>query len=110
MTSSRIAGPTFTTRSLLAFVTVAALVVALAPPAVGAPTGSLVAREATNLGFCGGDDWEPEIAAHDGHVYVGIAHFPGDPSCDPASGGPREIYVRSSEDGGRTFGSLVALP
>jgi len=110
MTSSRTAGPTFTTRSLLAFAMVGALMVALAPPAVGAPPGSLVAREATNVGFCGGDDWEPEIAAQESHVYVGIAHFPGDPSCDPASGGPREIYVRSSADGGRTFGSLVALP
>ena len=110
MTSSQTARSMFRTRSVLAFVTVAALIVALAPPAVGAPTESLVADEATNLGFCGGDDWEPEIAAHDGHVYIGIAHFPGDPSCDPASAGPREIYVRSSADGGQTFGPLVALP
>src|SRR2546427_6396906 len=49
---------------------------------------------ATNVGFCGGDDWEPEIAA-DGadHVYVVLAHFPGDPICDPASAGRREIFV-----------------
>src|SRR6266508_4242952 len=47
---------------------------------------------------------------HDGHVYVVIAHFPGDPSCDPASGGPREVYVRSSADGGLTFGPLVVVP
>ena len=111
MTSSRTAHPTFSTRSVLSFVTVATLVIGLARPAMGAPTGSLVAGEAANLGFCGGDDWEPEIAAdHLGHVYVVLAHFPGDPSCDPASGGPREIFVRASSDGGQTFGPLVAVP
>jgi hypothetical protein len=71
----------------------------------------LQASIATNVGFCGGDDWEPEIAADRlGHVYVVLAHFPGDPSCDPASGGPREIFVRASSDGGQTFGPLVAIP
>jgi hypothetical protein len=74
--------------------------------AVGLPSET----SATNIGFCGGDDWEPEIAASGQHVYVGIAHFPGDPTCDPASAGPREIFVRSSADGGSTFGPLVALP
>ena len=72
---------------------------------------SLTASGATNLGFCGGDDWEPEIAADAaGHVYVVLAHFPGDPDCDPASATQREIYVRASSDGGQTFGRLVALP
>jgi hypothetical protein len=62
--------------------------------------------EATRLGFCGGDDWEPEIAAApDGiHVYAVIAHFPGDPSCDPASGNPTRIYIQVSSDGGQTWG------
>ncbi len=62
--------------------------------------------DATALGFCGGDDWEPEIAtAPDGlHVYVVWAHYPGDPTCDPASGNPNRIYVRASSDGGVTFG------
>lgn len=68
------------------------------------------ASNVVNLGFCGGDDWEPEIAASGRNVYVGIAHFPGDPSCDPASAGVRDIYVRASADEGRTFGPLVALP
>lgn len=71
----------------------------------------LQATEATNVGFCGGDDWEPEVAADRlGHVYIVLAHFPGDPSCDPASGPPREIYARASSDGGQTFGPLVAIP
>src|SRR6266540_759315 len=68
--------------------------------------------EATRLGFCGGDDWEPEIAgAPDGqHVYVVLAHFPGDPTCDPASGNRNRIYIQVSGDGGVTWGAphLVA--
>jgi hypothetical protein len=58
------------------------------------------------LGFCGGDDWEPEIAAApDGlHVYAVLAHFSGDPSCDPASGNPNRIYIQVSSDAGATFG------
>jgi hypothetical protein len=55
---------------------VLALAMAFAPSVVGAAPGDRVASGATNLGFCGGDDWEPEIAASGQHVYVGIAHFP----------------------------------
>ena len=70
----------------------------------------LVARGATNMGFCGGDDWEPEIAADRfRHVYVVWAHYPGDPSCD-ASEKPRHIYIRVSSDGGRTFGPKHIVP
>jgi len=62
--------------------------------------------EATRLGFCGGDDWEPEIAAApDGtHVYAVLAHFPGDRTCDPASANPNRVYIQVSSDGGATFG------
>ena len=82
-------------------------------PAVGsgrsfhAPQKAGVAAQgATRLGFCGGDDWEPEIAAApDGvHVYVVLAHFTGDPTCDPASGNPNRVYIQVSSDGGKTFG------
>jgi hypothetical protein len=39
------------------------------------------------LGYCGGDDWEPTVAAdHAGHIYVVITHYRGDTSCDPAAG------------------------
>jgi hypothetical protein len=59
----------------------------------------------TRLGFCGGDDWEPEINADSfGHVYVVWPHFPGDPRCDPASANPRDVYIQVSNDGGLTFG------
>jgi hypothetical protein len=72
------------------------------------PAGAalVTGHAATAVGFCGGDDWEPETtAAPDGrHVYVVWAHFPGDPSCDPASANPNRIYIRASSDGGRTFG------
>jgi hypothetical protein len=97
-----------TIRSSSILVIVAALAFVFLPrPAEAAP---LIASGATNVGFCGGDDWEPEIAAHAGYVYVGIAHFPGDPTCSPASADPRDIYVRTSADDGQTFGPLVALP
>jgi hypothetical protein len=69
---------------------------------VTAPAGA-----ATRLGFCGGDDWEPEIAAaSDGvHVYAVLSHFVGDPSCDPASANPNRVYVQVSSDGGATWGA-----
>lgn len=97
-------------RSILSTAVAGILLFAFVPNVASGASPSRAVTAATNVGFCGGDDWEPEIAAASRHVYVGIAHFPGDPSCDPASGGPREIYVRSSADGGRTFGPLVALP
>jgi hypothetical protein len=96
---------------------VVAIVSLVLPIASASPRSSvadmlaLVGTDATNMGLCGGDDWEPEIAADlAGHVFVVLAHFPGDPTCDPASGTQREIYVRASLDGGQTFGPLVALP
>ena len=66
---------------------------------------SVPAGAATRLGFCGGDDWEPEIATDDGsYVYVVLAHFPGDPTCDPSSANPNRVYIQVSSDGGKTFG------
>lgn len=73
------------------------------PPSAGATLRP--PQTATRLGFCGGDDWEPEIAADAfGHVYVVWPHFPGDPTCDPASDNPLDVYIQVSNDGGRTFG------
>lgn len=104
-------------RGFGSLVLVVAIISILLPAASASPRSSgsdvldLIANGATNVGFCGGDDWEPEIAADSaGHVYVVLAHFPGDPSSDPASGTAREIYVRASMDGGQTFGQLVPLP
>jgi hypothetical protein len=73
------------------------------PPSPTGVTASVA--ESTRMGFCGGDDWEPEITADSfGHVYVVWPHFPGDPTCDPASGNPRDVYIQVSGDGGETFG------
>jgi hypothetical protein len=65
------------------------------------------ASDTIRMGFCGGDDWEPEIAADQlsNYVYVVWAHFPGDPSCDPASGNPVRVYIQVSANGGRSFGA-----
>jgi hypothetical protein len=69
--------------------------------------GVVALGDATRLGFCGGDDWEPEIAAApDGvHVYAVLAHFEGDPTCDPASANRNRVYIQVSSDGGQTWGA-----
>lgn len=70
-------------------------------PRIGA---TAIPGEATRLGFCGGDDWEPEIASDSlGFIYVVWAHFPGDPTCDPASSNPLRVYIQVSDDGGQMF-------
>ena len=59
---------------------------------------------ATRLGFCGGDDWEPEIATDGGsYVYVVLAHYPGNPTCDPSSANPNRVYIQVSSDGGKAW-------
>src|SRR5437870_144540 len=56
------------------------------------------------MGFCGGDDWEPDAAADQfGHVYVVWTHYVGDTTCDPASASPHGTYIQVSSDGGHTF-------
>jgi hypothetical protein len=119
------------TRGMLVFTLAIGLVLSVAAPSpAGAPSrgelppkvkpvvtnghsfhaphrGAVAAQSgADRLGFCGGDDWEPEIAAApDGqHVYAVLAHFEGDPACDPASANPNRIYIHVSSDGGRTWG------
>jgi hypothetical protein len=71
---------------------------AKAPPSSGGTT---------RLGFCGGDDWEPNLAvdAATNHVYAVWAHYPGATACDPASGNANRIYISVSSDGGQTFGA-----
>ncbi len=91
----------------------AAAIAALTALALAAPGAQAAVRGALapaglhvqELGFCGGDDWEPDVAADDqGHVYVAITHFAGDPTCDPASAHRNHrIMVQASDDGGRTF-------
>ena len=88
---------------LLAVPVAALLVAMLGPVQVGATS---VARSGPiELGYCGGDDWEPAIAADGaGHVFALITHYRGDTTCDPADGrhGAR-IMIQVSSDDGKTF-------
>jgi BNR repeat protein len=54
------------------------------------------------LGFPGGDDWEPAIAADRfGHVYALWTHFGPDPAC-PGCASPH-VELQISADGGSTW-------
>ncbi|HEX9065378.1 MAG TPA: sialidase family protein [Streptosporangiaceae bacterium] len=62
------------------------------------------------LGYCGGDDWEPAMAADATHVYVLITHYAGNTSCDPASGlNNSRIMIQVSGDGGHTFSAPAVV-
>jgi hypothetical protein len=81
-----------------------ALVVALFVPSrvVGASPASSGPIE---LGYCGGDDWEPSMAAAGGgRLYVLITHYRGDTTCDPTDGlNHARIMIQVSTDDGTTF-------
>jgi hypothetical protein len=67
------------------------------------PASALAAHTAsspTRLFFCGGDDWEPTLIRSGQLIVVATTHYPGDPTCDPASAGPHAIYIQTSTDGG----------
>jgi hypothetical protein len=94
--------------ALLGWITVAAPAAALTAhpgsatpiaPAAPPPAGPI------RLGYCGGDDWEPEFARDGAYVFVAITHYVGAPDCDPASANGHAIYLQVSSDGGRTFGA-----
>jgi hypothetical protein len=82
--------------------------------AAGLMIGSAAATATVSvqrLGYCGGDDWEPAMAADGSHVYVLITHYTGNTTCDPASGqNNSRIMIQVSNDGGKTFSapSVVA--
>src|SRR5215472_4924726 len=89
---------------LLAVPAVALLLAFFSPlPIAGA---SAVHSGPAELGLCGGDDWEPSVAADSSrHVYVLITHYQGNTACDPASGRhDARIMIQVSGDGGNTFG------
>jgi hypothetical protein len=94
MAGSRLALMFVTLVALLGFPTLAA-----AAPPNPPPSGPI------RLGFCGGDDWEPELAHQGSTVYAVITHYAGDTTCDPASGAGNSIDIQVSTDGGRTFGA-----
>jgi hypothetical protein len=86
------------------------------PSAVGAVPPPSFSTPA-NIGFAGGDDWEPSIAADSsGHVYALWTHYVDyagtgagdiDPSC-PTCASPHMV-IAISADGGATFGPPHAL-
>ncbi len=98
-------------RTRIALVLVLLLVaVAASPSAVAATRPAPIAPAGPiRLGYCGGDDWEPEMARDGAHVYVVITHYVGSTGCDPASGSPTAIYLQASSDGGSTFGAPHAV-
>jgi hypothetical protein len=82
---------------------VAALLLAVLAP-VRAASAAPGPGGPVELGYCGGDDWEPTVAAGGGRIYVLITHYQGDASCDPAAGrNNARIMIEVSTDGGKTF-------
>ncbi len=83
-------------------------------PAVGAvtPTAPTPAFSGpTRIGFPGGDDWEPSVAADRyGHVYTFMTHYlsfkgggTGDPDPTCVGCGSPHMVLQVSSDGGATF-------
>jgi BNR repeat-like domain len=101
MAGSRLVSVFFAVLALLATPALAAAapVGPKAPPPPPPPSGPI------RLGFCAGDDWEPEEANQGSTVYVVITHYPQTNSCDPAAAAPNTIDIQVSTDGGRTFGA-----
>jgi hypothetical protein len=91
-------------RLILAVGTILALVGSASSPAGAATT-------VQRLGYCGGDDWEPDLSAvSGGFVYVVITHFAGATACDPASGlNGKRIMIQVSSDGGSTFSAPTVV-
>src|SRR5579859_4707966 len=89
----------------------AALVLAGAMAMAAAPAAWATTPTVQRLGYCGGDDWEPAMAADtSGHVYVLITHFTGNTTCDPASGqNNSRIMIQVSSDAGKTFSAPAVV-
>ena len=89
-------------RTLLRFVVTALALAALV--AVGSASASPLPSFGmpVRLGFAGGDDWEPAVAADRfGHVYALWTHYGDDPACPACPSPHSELQV--STNGGRTW-------
>jgi len=100
-------------RLVLVVVALAALLAspalaAAAPPGPKAPPAPPPSGP-IRLGFCVGDDWEPEEAHLGSTVYVVITHYPQTDSSCPAAAAPNTIDIQKSTDGGRTFSAPVPV-
>jgi len=95
--------------SRLALVSLTALaLIALPATASGAPGKTPTGP--TRLGFCSGDDWEPELAHKGSTVYVVTTHYPQPDTCGaPGATAPNTIDIQKSTDGGHTFSAPAVV-
>lgn len=86
-------------------------IVGFAAPATVSAAPAMVSPAVQRLGYCGGDDWEPTVAAAPGgYVYALITHYAGDAACNPQDGlNNARIMIQVSTDGGSTFGAPTVL-
>src|SRR5256885_14873717 len=90
------------------FIVVAGMVALFVIVSIALPEGTVARAQRFStpifIGYHGGDDWEPDIAAdREGHVYVAWAHYGGGPGWRPCSD-PRPRVGGSAGDGGRWGG------
>src|SRR4051794_39818750 len=107
------------TRRLVLVAVLASLAIAAAAGPALALTPPPAFTAATRVGFPGGDDWEPAIAADQlGHVYGIWTHYVGfdggsagdvDPTC-PACGSPHMDLQVSSDNGATWSASRAPWP
>jgi hypothetical protein len=94
--------------SRLALVSLTALALMALPASATAAPGKMPTGP-TRLGFCSGDDWEPELAHKGTTVYVVTTHYPQIAACDPGAAAPNTIDIQKSTDGGRTFSAPIPV-
>ena len=94
--------------SRLALVSLTALAL-VALPASASAAPSKTPTGPTRLGFCSGDDWEPELAHKGTTVYVVTTHYPQTNACDPGAAAPNTIDIQKSTDGGHTFSPPIPV-
>jgi hypothetical protein len=75
----------------------------------GGQTAAATATGPFQLGYCGGDDWEPAVAVQGSYVYDVITHYPGNTTCNAGSGNANAMYIQVSTNGGMTFGPPHAV-
>ena len=86
------------------FIVVAGMVALFVIVSIALPEGTVARAQRFStpifIGYHGGDDWEPDIAAdREGHVYVAWAHYGGVPGCDTCSN-PAAMIEVSTDSGG----------
>src|SRR2546428_13175780 len=96
------------------FIVVAGMVALFVIVSIALPEGTVARAQRFStpifIGYHGGDDWEPDIAAdREGHVYVAWAHYGGGPGCDTWFD-PPAVGLGSAGSGGDLGGSRPPKP